>query len=96
MVQQLTMTVDSPVAIKPLVESAIRRELKVLAFGIARTEERLKGFEARYDMSSIEFEQRFNAGEIGDDTDFIEWAGEIDVYALLQKKQQALQDAKLN
>jgi hypothetical protein len=33
-----------------------------------------KKFETRYEMESEEFLKRFEAGELGDETDYIEWA----------------------
>jgi len=35
----------------------------------------LKQFESRYGMSSDEFYEKFNKGEMGDSADVIEWAG---------------------
>ncbi len=37
-------------------------------------------FEDRFGMKSEEFYNRFEAGEMGDDTDFIEWASFFDMY----------------
>ena len=36
-------------------------------------EARLKGFEDKYQMTSEDFYQRFQAGAIGDSADFFEW-----------------------
>ncbi|MBN2011459.1 hypothetical protein JW960_19155 [candidate division KSB1 bacterium] len=35
----------------------------------------LKKFERKYDLSSKEFYQKFDSGELGDNEDFIIWAG---------------------
>ena len=43
MLQQVTVTSNSSISLKPLLESAIRTELKALTHGINRTRERLKG-----------------------------------------------------
>jgi midasin (ATPase involved in ribosome maturation) len=37
-------------------------------------ENRLKGFESQYQMSSETFYHRFRAGELGDAMDFFEWS----------------------
>ncbi len=40
-----------------------------------RYERDLHEFENRYTMDSTTFYQRFEAGELGDATDFFEWSG---------------------
>lgn len=83
MTQQITIVADTAVALRPLIESAIKTELRVLELGIERTHQRLMAFEALYGMTSIEFEQRFNKGEVAESFDFTEWWGEIKTYHLL-------------
>jgi hypothetical protein len=95
-IQQLTITTDVSVELKPLIESAIRSELRLLELGLERTRQRLQVFEQRYNLTSEEFERRFNAGEVAESLDFIEWAGEIKTYQLLEAQQQALQRVRLN
>jgi len=96
MFQQVTVTTDTPVALRPLVESAIRSELRMLDLGLERTRQRLHDFEAQYDMSSQEFARRFAVGDIAESLDFIEWAGEIETYRRLESHRQALHGARLN
>ena len=68
---QVTVTSNSNTSLKPLLESAIRSELKALTHGINRTRERLAAFEKQFGMSSDEFERRFKAGEVDETLDFI-------------------------
>lgn len=96
MIQQITVTADAPVALKPLIESAIRSELRMLELGLKRTYQRLRAFEEQYGLTSEEFKHRFEAGEVDESLDFIEWAGEIKTYHLLEAHRQALQGAQLN
>jgi len=96
MLQQITVTTDTPVALKPLIESAIQSELRMLDLGLERTRQRLGAFEKQHGLTSEEFERRFNAGQIAESLDFIEWAGEIKTHRLLQSQRQALQGARLN
>ena len=42
---------------------------------LQRYEQALHDFEVRYEMGSAVFYRRFEAGEVGDATDFFEWAG---------------------
>jgi hypothetical protein len=84
MVQQVMISTDAPVALKPLLESAIRSELRMMDLGLERTRQRLQGFEAQYGINSREFARRFATGEIAESLDTIEWAGEIETYRRLE------------
>ncbi len=64
MTQQITIVADTVVALKPLVESAIRTELRMFELSLERTRQRLMAFEERYKMTSEDFEQRFSRGDI--------------------------------
>lgn len=93
MSQHVIVTSNTSVDLKPLLESAIRDEVRLLELSLFRTVERLQAFEAQYAMTSEVFMQRFEAGELRESLDYIEWAGEIKTYSLLHKQQQALQNA---
>jgi hypothetical protein len=95
MAQQITVTTEAQIALKPLIESALRSELRLLELSLQRTAQRLRAFEAQYGLISEEFERRFNAGEIEESLDFIEWAGELKTYRLLEAQHQALQGVRL-
>jgi hypothetical protein len=94
--QQVVVTTDAPAALKPLLASAIQAELCMLELGLARIAERLQAFEKQYGLTSEEFAQRFETGEIGESLDYIEWAGEIETYRCLEGQWQALQKATLH
>ncbi len=96
MFQQITITAETPIDIRPLIRAAIQGKLKVLAQGINRTRERLAEFEKQYGMSSAEFERRLAIRELGDSLDFTEWQGEIKTLRLLEEQQHALQLAQLS
>lgn len=96
MVQQVTISTDSPVALKPLLESAIRSELRLLELGLERTRKQLQSFETQYDLSSQEFARRFEAGELAESLDNIDWSGEIETLRRLEAHRQALQGARLS
>jgi hypothetical protein len=91
--QHVVVTSDTPLDLKPLLESAIRAEVRLLDLSLARTAERLRAFEAQFGMTSEAFVQRFEARELAENLDYIEWAGEIKTYHLLQTQRQALQNA---
>ena len=54
MLQQLTITTTDKITLKPLVESAIENEKRMLALGIERTRKRLAEFEQQFGMFSAE------------------------------------------
>jgi hypothetical protein len=95
MTQQVTVTADTQVALKPLIESALRAELRMLELSLQRTAQRLRAFETQYGLTSEEFKRRFHAGEVEESLDFIEWAGELKTYRLLDAQRHALQGVQL-
>ena len=95
MIQQVIITAEAPGAIKPLVESAIRNQLKTLQHGINRTRERLAALEHQFGMPSDEFERKFTARELDERLDFIDWLGEIKTLRLLQEQLNSLQVARI-
>lgn len=50
-------------------------------------------FEERFGIKSEEFYTRFEAGEMGDNADFIEWASFFDMYQNAKERLAALSDA---
>jgi hypothetical protein len=75
-------------SIRLLVEKALADRLRGLEDGIRRTEERLREFEAKYEMSTEEFLRRFENDEITHrlDRSFDEWIGESWMLKRLQEK----------
>lgn len=62
--------------------SIIGYETSELKKGIINLQIDLKNFEKKYNLSSEEFFQKFDSGELGDEEDFIIWAG---LYEMLNK-----------
>lgn len=96
MIQQIVIRSDSQVSLKPLIESAIRNRLKMLELGIARTRERLTRFEQKFEMSSEEFERRFDGQDLQETLGFLDWWIELEGPRLLEEQYLALQEAKLD
>lgn len=46
---------------------------------------RLSAFEEQYGLSSVEFYERYQRGELGDERDFIVWAGLIQLLERMSK-----------
>lgn len=88
----LTFSSSGPHPLKPLVESAIQNELRMVESGIQRTEQRLDDFEARHGMSTQEFLRRAEAGNVPETLDFAEWEGEWRLIERLREKAITLQN----
>ncbi len=96
MLQQITISGNTTVPIRPLIESAIRSEMRMLELSIERTEGQLRCFEEKYNMTSDEFRHRFETGNADESLDFIEWFGEIKTVQILNFQRQALEVVTLN
>jgi hypothetical protein len=66
---------------------------KVISFQLSRYRDSidrinsdLKKFETAYKMSSEQFYQKFEEGELGDDEDFFEWSGLYENVRLFKKR----------
>ena len=82
--------------LKPLLESAIENEMKLLSLGLDRTRKRLAEFEREYSMTSVEFEHRLNALELTETVEFTDWRMEIGMLHLLESQHQALQETQVD
>ena len=96
MLQQVTIKTTSRATLKPLLESAIENEVKLLSLGLDRTRKRLAEFERQFDMTSAEFERRLNALELAETVEFTDWRMEIGMLRLLERQYQALQEAQVD
>ena len=95
MIQNVVITTDANILIKPLVEVAIQNERNLIEHGIKKTKERLSDFEKRFGMESSEFEKKLSGGGIEETIEYVEWLGEIKTLRLLKDDYNALKDAKI-
>ena len=96
MLQEVVIKTNANEALKPLVEAAIRNQLKALQHGINRTKERILEFEKRIGMSSEEFEKKIQADEIDETIETIDWNMELAALRLLEGQYQSLSEAKID
>jgi hypothetical protein len=87
---ELTLVSTRQRPLKPLVEAALANELRLLEAGIRRTEQRLREFEAKYQLSTDEFVHRFEGDEFGETLEFAEWVGEYRLLERLHEKADTL------
>lgn len=90
----LTLTSSRKRSLRPLVESALSNELRVIQAGIRRTEQRLKAFESQYGLSSQEFLHRYENDEFAETLDFAEWVGEYRLLERLHEKAETLREIR--
>ena len=91
---ELTLISPHKRQLRPLVEAALRTELRLLKAGIRRTEQRIESFETRYDLPSAEFIRRYEQDEFEETLEFAEWIGEYRLLQRLREKANTLQEIR--
>lgn len=81
--------------VTPIVKSSLEMKRKALGFNLKRYEERLTSFERQYEMSSDEFDAKFNAGKLGDDAAWFEWQYLLNAYRETLRQLQLLETVHL-
>ncbi len=77
-------------SLKPLIEGAIAEALRSTEAGIQRTEQRLREFEDKYQLSTAEFLHRYENDEFQETLELDEWIGELRMLQCLQEKAERL------
>lgn len=72
-------------------DKILQREHDQLQSQITRLRDQLAVFEDRYGLSTPEFYERFEHGEMGDDADFFEWSATWEMVQDLQADLELLQ-----
>lgn len=76
-----------------IVEKLLNVKLGQQRQRLERYEQELHAFEHRHGLDSATFYRRFEAGELGDDMDFCEWAGLVELRDDLRKKIECWESA---
>lgn len=84
-----------PEELKTLVKGALENEIKIITIGLKKTEENLQKLEERYKMDSETFYERYSSGEMGDNIEYIRWAGEVETLKRLQRNLKELSEAEV-
>jgi hypothetical protein len=95
MLQQVTIQTSDLEQFKSMLKTALEREAKLLEYSIERTRQALAPFEARYQMSSDEFERKFKNREIEETLDFLDWWMEVEALRHLEARRNLLKDARV-
>lgn len=80
---------------KLLIKSSLNIEANILNLSLEKWGAKLKKFEKEYEMSSSEFLNRFNKGELGDDKKWFEWLFAYKAYEHIKKKLQIMKSISL-
>lgn len=91
---ELTLISPRKRRLKPLVQAALRTELRLLEAGIRRTEQNVQQFETRYGLPSAEFIRRYEQDELEESLEFAEWIGEYRLLQRLREKADTLQEIR--
>lgn len=75
-------------AVMVMVVPAAENTFTIEDVGLPGLEQFLTENEQRFGMSSAKFSERFLRGEMGDDPDYILWAGAYEIYQRIAPKQQ--------
>lgn len=80
-------------SMEDVVSSAVRKERTEGKFLLDRFREKLTTFENEYDMKTVEFIDKFEAGTLGDDEDFFEWKAIYESVKYWENKIEKLEQA---
>lgn len=83
---KLTLISTRDYSLQPLVEAALANELRSLEAGIQRTEQRLREFEHKHQMTTVEFIAQYENDELPETLEFAEWIGEYRLLMRLRDK----------
>lgn len=72
--------------------SAMERELKILKAKLEGFEEEMHKFESKHMLSSKEFYEKFESGELGDDEDYFAWWSAIHAHESIKARTETLQE----
>ncbi|MEZ4717746.1 MAG: hypothetical protein R2851_16910 [Caldilineaceae bacterium] len=87
---EVTLISPSDRPLQPLIEAALMNEVRLLEAGKRQTEQRLRDFEAQFDMVTADFVRRYAADEIEETLETIEWLGEYRLAQTIQEKLDTL------
>jgi len=69
-----------------IIEEALEREAGLLLVKNRILRNRIKRFERKYSMTSEEFRERFESGELGDDEEYFLWWSLLEALTSVEKR----------
>jgi hypothetical protein len=80
---------------KRAVVESLKRELSICNVALSNIKEKLEKFEIKYSMSTEEFNEKFEKGQLGDYQDFFEWNAYKEYYSDWQNRKRTLEEMLL-
>ena len=91
---KLTLISTQKHPLKPLVEAALKNELRLLMAGIQRTERNIHSYESRFEMKTEDFLKRYENNDLDETLEFAEWIGEYRMLNRLKEKTETLREVQ--
>ena len=79
-----------------ILTNALQLELRSIIVGLQRTRSMLRNYEQKYNMKSEEFYKKFMKGELEEKDEFIDWAGEYEIYQELTRRKKIIEELLKN
>ncbi len=95
MLQEITIQTSDIEQFRSVLQTALEREAKLLEYSIQRTREALAPFEKRFNMSTDEFERKFQNHEIEETLDFLDWWMEVQALRHLEARYNLIKEARV-
>lgn len=80
---------------KSLIKASLSMEENMLKLGLHKWGTKLKNFEKKHGISSEEFVDKFNKGELGDEKIWFEWMFAYKAYSNIRNKLQLISKISL-
>ena len=81
---------------KSILHEALDRQQKILRAALLKTKENLSQFETLYNMPSAEFYKKYQKGEMDDRDEYVDWAGEYQIFQNIQNQLNCLGECSLS
>lgn len=78
-------------AVMNILSEALSQKKKLIKIAMRRTQNNLNAFEKKYKMTSRTFYSKYTKGQLGDDLDFMEWAGEQEIIQRLKQEYKQIE-----
>lgn len=92
---EIAIRTGKPESIMPVLDSAIRNQLKLLKTSINRTKVKISSFEQKYNMPTEQFLQKMEEGMNEDNLDYVEWIGETKILKRLEEEYRELEGMRI-
>ena len=90
------MTISIPDESAEAVKITLQKEIQRLKEKTTSLAESLSSFEHKYGFSSVEFKEKFDKGQLGDDQVFFEWYADLEIFQRIKNRLSLLEKVKLD